>query len=318
MQYLIKSVIIGFALLGLTLSFHVASQQEHFYKNYIAEGIEFHYQWTANDGSRELKFLIPHADIESLPNSAPAYNSLLAQNYIHRNLLEYAKTIDPRVAKIVIKRSGASLNMEVSGRSRQKINEITDTLSSKQQQAEADYLAKNYYMPFTDELGQLAIKQDHRRYALESSSNLSNIVNAIKAQMKNPNNSREYIDFVLNWLQTIPYDTLQNRMSSNGSGFAAPRQLLINNKGDCDSKSTLFLALLKSYNAQLTSKMVFLPNHALVAVNLKPNKTDKFIIVEGTQYILAEPTGAAQYPLGEIAPESNMAIRNRQYTSENF
>ena len=294
MQFLVKGLSFGIVMLGFAWSYPVNSQQTHFYKNFIAEGIEFNYQWKSSEGKRELKFLIPHSDIETLPNSAPAYNPMLAQNYIHRSLLEYAKTIDPRVAKIVIRRSGSALNMEVSGRSKSKINNITDTLNTKQQKAETDYLAKNYYMPFKDEMGQLAIKQDHRRYALESSGSLNQIVLAIKAQMSNPANSREFINFTLNWLQTIPYDTLENRMSSNGSGFAAPKQLLINNKGDCDSKSTLFLSLLKSYNPNLSSKMVFLPNHALIAVDLKPNKTDEVIRQDRAEYILAEPTGAAQ------------------------
>jgi hypothetical protein len=56
----------------------------------------------------------------------------------------------------------------------------------------------------------------------------------------------------------------QDHISSNGSGFAAPRQLSLNNKGDSDSKSTIFLALLKSYKPRLAATMAFLTNHALV------------------------------------------------------
>nr|WP_297349567.1 hypothetical protein [uncultured Glaciecola sp.] len=210
--------------------------------------------------------------------------------------------------------------LEVSSKLADKVNEITETFGKKHEEAEADYLTENYYVSFRNEMGQLMIKPDHIRYAEESSQNLNSIVLAIKEQMNNPYNPREFVDFSLNWLQTIPCDTLENRLSSNGSGFAAPRQLLLNNKGDCYSKSTLFLALLKSYNPRLPSKMFFLPNHALagVLVSLKPNKADEQIIHDNVSYILAEPTGAAQYKLGEIAPSSKMAIRNRQFTTELF
>lgn len=300
------------------MSFEAYSQQEHFLRKSSTLGIEFNYQWQSVDGTRELSFLLAHANIDSLPNSAPAYNMALAQNYIHRNLLKYAKTIDPKVAKISIKRSGDLLNMAVSGKLADQVNEITETLSKKHEEAKADYFTKNYYVSFRNEMGQMTIKQDHRRYAEESSHNLNGIVLAIKEQLNNPNDAREFIDFTLNWLQTIPYDTLENRISSNGSGFAAPRQLLLNNKGDCDSKSTLFLALLKSYNPRLPTKMVFLPNHALVGISLKPNTKDEQIIQNKVSYILAEPTGNAQYPLGEIAPSSKMAIRNHQFTTELF
>jgi transglutaminase-like putative cysteine protease len=298
--------------------FRAHSEQEHFFKNSSTLGIEFNYQWQSEDGIRELKFLLAHTDIDQLPTSAPAYNPLLAQNYIRRNLLEYAKTIDPKIANILIKRSAGSLNIQVSGKYPDQVNEITATLDKKHEEAEADYLAKNYYVPFKNQMGRLAIKQDHRRYAEESSNHLSGIVLAIKEQINNPNNAREFINFTLNWLQAIPYDTLKNRISSNGSGFAAPQQLLLNNKGDCDSKSTLFLALLKSYNPKLSAQMVFLPNHALVGINLNPNETDAKIIRNYLSYILAEPTGAAQYKLGEIAPSSHMAIRNHQFTTELF
>lgn len=296
----------------------VYSQQDRFFKNRFESGIEFNYQWQSTDGPKELKFILSHDDIAKLPNSAPAYNPALAQNYIHRSLLEYAKFVDPREARILIKRSGSSLNMEVSGKQSDKVNEITVALGKKHDEAEADFLHKNYYVPFTNEIGQSAIKQDHRRYAIESSQNISSIVSAIKEQLNNPNNPRDFIDFTLSWLQAIPYDTLDDRISSNGSGFAAPRQLLLNNKGDCDSKSTFFLALLKSYNPKLSAKMIFLPNHALVGITLKANKTDERIMQSNLSYILAEPTGPAQYKLGEIAPSSKMAIRNRQFSTEDL
>ncbi|MFT6085752.1 MAG: hypothetical protein ACJAWT_000338 [Glaciecola sp.] len=313
---LMYSAIIHLALLAMP--FTANSQQAHFFKTTSASGIEFNYQWQSVDGVRELNFLLSHANIDNLPNSAPAFNITLAQNYIHRNLLKYAKTINPKVAKISINRSGASLNMEVTGKLADQVNEITETLGKKHEEAEADYLTKNYYISFRNEMGQMMIKQDHIRYAEESSHNLNGIVLAIKEQMNTPNNAREFIDFTLSWLQTIPYDNLENRISSNGSGFAAPRQLLLNNKGDCDSKSTLFLALLKSYNPRLPAQMFFLPNHALVGISLELNIADEQIIQNDVSYVLAEPTGAAQYKLGEIAPSSKMAIRNRQFTTELF
>jgi hypothetical protein len=318
MKNVLKAFAICIAFSQLLLSHSSSAQQKHFYKLNTDAGIQFIHQWQSLDGTRELKFTLSHSDIETLPDSAPAYNPMLAQNHIHRNLLEYAQTVDPRIAKISIKRSGSSLNMEVSGKSKVKINEITETLGKKHTQAEADYLEKNYYMPFQNNFGQMAIKQDHRRYAIESSDELQSVVLAIKAQIQQPNNSREFINFTLNWLQSIPYDTLENRISSNGSGFAAPKQLLLNNKGDCDSKSTLFIALLKAYDPNLSARMIFLPQHALVGVNLKAEKNDITIEQDNSKYVLAEPTGAAQLPLGKIADSSMMAVRNRQFTTEAF
>nr|WP_297349566.1 hypothetical protein [uncultured Glaciecola sp.] len=89
------------------MPFKASSQQEYFFKISSASGIEFNYQWQNVGGVRELNFLLSHANIDNSPNSAPAYNIALAQNYINRNLLEYAQTINPKVAKTSIKRSGS-------------------------------------------------------------------------------------------------------------------------------------------------------------------------------------------------------------------
>lgn len=305
-------------LLILAVPWTANGKQSSFSKHPTSMGTEFSYQWMGIAESQQLSFELTHKNIEQLPSSSPAYNPMLAQNSIRRELLQYAQTIDPKLARISITQSGATLNMEVSGKYQNEIDNINRTLAEKFKLAEVQYLSKNYYIPFKNEMGQQAIKQDHKRYALESAEYISPIVAAIKKQLVNPNNVREFINFTLSWLQAIPYDTLEDRISSNGSGFAAPQQLLLYNKGDCDSKSTLFLSLLKAYNPNLSTQMVFLPEHALVGVELKPTKTDTKITELGADYILAEPTGPAKHELGEIAPSSLMAIRNRQYTTEHF
>ncbi|MFT5541321.1 MAG: hypothetical protein ACI97K_000676 [Glaciecola sp.] len=309
---------IGILLLISMPLYSAIGKQTSFTKRNTSQGIEFAYRWLSTDGNSELKFVLSNENLKNLPNSSPAYNPMLAQNFVRQNLLRYAKTVDPKIAKISIRQSGNSINMEVSGSSQAKISEIQNVLSEKHEQAEAQYLYDNYYIPFKSEVGKEAIKQDHKRYALESYKNLTSIVSAIKNQLENPNNDREFVNFTLNWLQAIPYDTMENRISSNGSGFAAPQQLLRFNKGDCDSKSTLFLALLKAYKPTIKAQMIFLPNHALVGINLNPINTDTKIIQNNDVYVLAEPTGPANYELGRIAPSSQLFIRNRQFTTEEF
>ncbi|MBF7071875.1 hypothetical protein ISG33_00495 [Glaciecola sp. MH2013] len=297
----------------------IDAKQTRFNKYQLDDSIKFEYEWTTSEGEQQsLAFSFKKATFSLLPESAPAYNPLLAQNSAQRALLLYAKTLDPRDARVSISQSGNTLSMKVTGRSEKLVEEVNNMLTVKHDEAQAAYLNENYYVAFRDDLGQKAIKHDHKRYALESAPHLVAIVEAIKEALINPNDTRAFVNYALSWLQAIPYDTLENRASSNGSGFAAPQQLLLNNRGDCDSKSTLFLALLKTYNANVKSTMVYLPNHALVGVALKPQKQDLSIKEGKTSFVLAEPTGPAQYALGEVAPESAMGIRNRQTTLELF
>ena len=48
---------------------------------------------------------------------------------------------------------------------------------------------------------------------------------------------RQAINRLLIWVQSIPYDTLHDR--ANDLGFLAPINVLMQNRGDCDSKSVL-------------------------------------------------------------------------------
>lgn len=309
---------VGLSFLILMPLQSVIGKQTSFIKRNTANGMQFDYSWSDAGHIKELKFVLSAEDLENLPTSSAAYNPMLSQNFVRQSLLRYAKTVDPKIAKISIRQSGNTLKMKVSGSNQAQIDEINVILNEKYKEADAQYLSDNYYVPFKSERGNEAIKQDHKRYALESYENLTPIVSAIKKQLDNPNNEREFINFALNWLQAIPYDTLEDRISSNGSGFAAPRELLLFNKGDCDSKSTLFLALLKAYNPNIGAKMILLPQHALVGINLRPTKTDAIISQNNEIYVLAEPTGPAMHKLGTIDPSSQLSIRNRQFTSESF
>lgn len=304
-------------ILSSAYSLSVYAKQTSFSQTRTSEQRSFKYEWLDGNGeTRSLSFSISNESLLSLPESAPAYNPILAQNAIRRALLLYAKSVDPRTAKISIRQSGGSIQMQVTASTKEDAEAINKRLGEQYAAAENAYMAKQYYVPFKNELGQDFIKQDHKRYALESAEGMLAIVEEIKKQLSNPRNPNEFIDFTLSWLQAIPYDTLENRVSSNGSGFSSPRQLLLDNRGDCDSKSTLFLALMHAYNPNIQTSMIYLPNHALVGVALKPKDEYQILSDNGLPFVLAEPTGPAQYSLGEIDSKSELAIRNRQVSLE--
>lgn len=48
-----------------------------------------------------------------------------------------------------------------------------------------------------------------------------------------------YVNLVLSWVQSIPYNKLEERLNSNGAGYLPPLSVVVNNQGDCDSKAVL-------------------------------------------------------------------------------
>ena len=73
---------------------------------------------------------------------------------------------------------------------------------------------------------------------------------------------RELLEKALNFLQSIPYDTLQNRDLESFTGFLPAYSLLDKNIGDCDSKSVALLSIAKTLAPQIESIMVLIPKHA--------------------------------------------------------
>ena len=49
---------------------------------------------------------------------------------------------------------------------------------------------------------------------------------------------------MLDFIQAIPYQLLDSQSGRSGKGFLSPRQVLEQNRGDCDSKVTLMAAML--------------------------------------------------------------------------
>ena len=108
----------------------------------------------------------------------------------------------------------------------------------------------------------------------------------------------------LAFTQAIPY---QKGRRGADAGFQHPLALVARNKGDCDGKSALFLALVRAELPALPLAMVYVPGHALVGVGLPPKPGDRTFQHRGTEYVYAEPVGPAAHPLGSPAKANRRA-----------
>ena len=72
---------------------------------------------------------------------------------------------------------------------------------------------------------------------------------------------------------------------------------------------------MRLYSQTYCIRLVFLPNHALLAVNLTAAAHDQTIMIDGLNYILMEPTGPSLILLGEAGADSMLAINRDQFTT---
>lgn len=158
-----------------------------------------------------------------------------------------------------------------------------------------------------------AIMPDHAAIAKRYTAAMGPVATAILTQVPGANASpRAFINAALNWLQTIPYDTLDNRSTSNGAGFQTPYGLMLGNLGDCDTKATALAALIRAAYPQIPLAIVYVPDHAFLAVGLPQDSNDYALRTEYGTYILADATGPRLTPLGFIDETTRQKIRANQ------
>lgn len=201
--------------------------------------------------------------------------------------------------------------------SRRKVNQKTvdkfmDTIEKEQQRLTTEYFKERYYNYNSKEN---SVRPAHGVIAKRYVTAMRPVARALQADM-NGNDSRDVTNHVLNFIQSIPYDTLEDMRTTNGAGFQTPYGVIHANKGDCDSKSVMFAAIMRNLYPYARIIVVYVPGHALVGFDYPKGKDDYAIHVDGTTFVLAEPVGPKNSKLGEISPKALSVMRRGAYSFE--
>ena len=309
-------------LLGLLLwlvSTAAVAQQTAFNRQENGESVTLDYQWTDQfDRQHQMSLSLSKESLNQSFNNNKHFSPKVAQRYVFLALKKAAMKVNPKEARVQLNMVGQNINVKVSSRSDNEIRKWQDKMALEQESAFDDYLTQNYYTRYQAPFGQKAIKPDHIRFANESVEGLMPVAQALYALIPPESSVREYVNLVLSWVQSIPYNTLENRLTSNGSGYSPPMKVISDNRGDCDSKSVLTAALLKALVPDIDLNMVFLNNHALLAAKLPHREGEQNITIGRSDFLLLEPTGPALLLAGQVGRRSESAIVGGQYTLESF
>jgi len=294
------------------------AKQIDFNKKSTDELVQFNYQWLDQDQqAQSLSFTLDKVAIFDRFRNFKSYNAIQAKKYVDQKIRKEL-TQNP-IANVDVRflGFGNNLQIELKGNNQTVIDQAYSTIAQLEKDLMLEHLKQNYYTQFVSFDNNLAIKPDHILFAQTSAADVSTLKGLI---LKNVSDEsvRTVSDYVLSFVQSIPYSTLESRVTSTGAGFNPPLQTLWQNQGDCDSKVTLSAAIFRALMPRMKMMLVFIDNHALLAMNI-PNKGNELTItVDGLVYILAEPTGPAMMRLGELSTDSEFAIRNGRYYAEAF
>lgn len=291
--------------------------QRMFNKSNSADSVDLSYEWlTHSQQPVKLAFSIPKDKLSSQFKSQKNYMPDIAQRHVYIELMKEAQKVNPKEARVKIVKLAKNYKISVSSHSPEMLQKWQANMANKQQQAFDQYLEDNYYIRFKTHLGQEGVKPDHVRYLVESRDLVLPAAQAIYDKMEPGSDSRDYVNLLMSWIQSIPYNELEDRLVSNGSGYFSPVEVLTNNLGDCDSKTTLAASLMRSLLPNLPMVLIFLPDHALLGANLAHRSNEQTLKIDGVDYLLMEPTGPALMKIGSLSDKSMSDIASGMYTSE--
>ena len=296
----------------------VFAQQTAFEKTSRDGDILFSYQWNLPNGKltqlsfsvNQREFLKPFATFRSYDRKR-ALRELNYQvnQYIQRQRWYGVEaTLSPRQEKLTLSIRKARTE-PLQQRYQQQLRKVQQFFNQQWQ----DYLSANYYRKLSLPLGETGIVPDAVTIAEKTQSLLRTLVVAIGNELKD-NSRRSYTNYVGHFVQSIPYDSLSSKLSSRGDGFTPPNYLLLNNRGDCDSKVSLTLALLKEIIPEARMIIVYFPKHAIFGIQMAKQANDITLMHNGTEFVLMDVAGPAVLPAGQLSSDVQFLVNTGQYT----
>lgn len=299
-------------------SFRSNGQQLMFKKHKDPQQTQFSYHFIdGHKQSHQLTFSVKNINIYQPFRRFRDFKPQRLQDYLLTELRKEISQLEPRKVMVELVPYADRFEIQVLAEDPQLNASVIQRLLDIKQHRKIQYLQEAYYNVLVNQQGQQGVKPDHVRFAKESITSLKGIVQAIS--QANPTlSSRGIVEYILAFIQAIPYSTLESRYESNGVGFNPPLRVINNNQGDCDSKVTLMAAMINGIFPETKVVIIYLAQHALIGVQFGHSNDDKWITLKDRDYILSEPTGPAMLPFGKIAKSSAHFIDTQQFTYEIF
>lgn len=300
-------------------SAQLQAEQTEFARQHQDKSINFSYQWLDEQETKhQLEVAVPNDGFIHTPTNFRALSPARVQREVRPQLQQFARDQGWHAIEIAIQGHDQQLQITQHQGSASEQAERQQLLRERYQNLQRQVIQQHYYNFLTTHTGEHGYKPDHVRIAKASEAQLQPFADALQEAMPQRRSPRQALDYLLNFVQNIPYDQLDDRFSSPGAGYNTPTRLLYENRGDCDSKVTLTAALFKLLYPEIATRILYLPNHAVLAVALEPRTDDLAVPIEGTRYLVADPTGPALMAAGEISRPYQAFIQNGAFSNEPF
>lgn len=288
------------------------AQQTYF--NRVNRGNEtlFQYQWQDVSGQQQqLNFAVLYDVMQRGSTEFKGFNNRDLNQWINAQLKTKlaASNYSSGRREVTLIPQTDGYKLQTRGLTQAEFSQLEQWLQQEQDKLFKQYITERFYKSFGKDL----VMPDHAAIAQRYQRALTPVAKAFHASLAQQSNTRAQIEYVMHWLQTIPYDLLQNRYTSSGAGFQTPLGLMATNKGDCDTKMTTMAALVRLLWPNTKMAFIYVPDHAMLALDVPAQAGDMLLTLEGRRYVLADATGPAQSPIGSIDSKTKNALARGNY-----
>jgi len=284
-------------LLAPSLS-HAKGAQKNFELTKEDTTWSFSYRWMDTSGTpQNIAFALPAEALEDDREERTWLPRKELNESMVSSIRKWAKT-RRGPAKIKASAKGSTVLIEASGPRRQAKTALR-AAEEVRDQAMYEWLGDHR---FTELKGGLSF--DH---ALLVNDYIEPIRPVAEALRRDGDDARAFAERALSFVASIPYETRKRK--GGDPGYRRPLALLTRNRGDCDSKAVLYLALIRAAHPEIPAAVVYVPGHALTAIGVPAQPGDRGFEVDDTTYIYAEPVGPALYNLGQPAKENRRSAK---------
>lgn len=271
---------------------------------------QFNYHFNVAGQPQQLSFNIAQATLSNHFRQFRRFQGSVMQQYLWRDLQMHMAQYPN--ARLIRQPDRNALRYQITSTDSAQLAKLQQELPQLTTKRSQFYLQQAYYYQLSLPWSGPVIIPDHVRLMQDSIKDLLPVGAALHDKLVNTA-SRDTLAYLSSWLQQLPYQDLSDRRSSSGATFSPPLKVLQENRGDCDSKTVLLAALMRMLLPDVKLAIIYLPQHAMLAVQLPVTSTDDKATIEGKEYLLVDPTGPAQLAPGKINQNYIMYTRSGQF-----
>lgn len=284
----------------LALALGPIAHAADFTRTEIGDPVAVEMTWAdRKDRPREATVLLPASAVAAAEETAPRAPAAAAAAAAARRVEAAYANNDKVVVEVVAGRRGG-MRYEVEAHDRRVADRVLAEAQRMGDEAFAQELrARGYKMLKGD-----VMAPDYRAAVEAAAPHLRDLAKSLGPRK----DKRAYTNQVLAFVQSIPYEG--NALSADT--WRPPLAVLARNEGDCDSKVTLFLAIMRAAYPKMDLAAVLVPGHALAAVDLKPGENDAVVGKGKKRLVVAEAVGPDLDRVGWVDGKSRRGLKSRK------